>query len=277
MYRIIFIAFIFISYRNFGQEHSTLFQSETILKNNVFKVLEYNPTDSIRFFEDYPSGYYSKFDKLGRIIESNHYSPFEINGIWQANMFKNYYLYDSLNNQIGIVQINDQMEQPIRLLEVKSFDKLTDSIKIARLSESFQTNSNFVFENIQKIEQIPFWGDTLKISKTHELVKSIKDSTISMHIFYNENGLKDSTIFRSTITGLNGKFNAETVTKYTYYKNENIHTIVQINYQLNNTRKIYAIYEYVYLENELLDLVMSFYSHNNVTRISKFKYFFRQK
>lgn len=187
------ISIITLNY-SFGQEHQYLNTSEVIKRNNVYKMLEYNPEDSLKYFETYPSGYYSKYDKLGRITESNHYSSYEKDSVWYPNMFINYYLYDSLNNRIGFAQIHEEMESPFRFFEIKSFDNGKDSVMTARLLDSWQMNSEFVFstESIKKKEQ--FFGDTISISKRHKRLISVKDSLIFMDIYLNHKGKTDSTI-----------------------------------------------------------------------------------
>lgn len=274
MNRIIILISIFICNWSLSQEHRSLFQSKTIKQNKVYKILEYNPEDSIRFFEKYPDGYYSKYDKIGRMTESNHYSPYESTGGWHPNMFTNYYLYDSLDNQIAFVQIHHEMESPFRFLEISSFSE-SDTIKIARLKESYQLNSEFLFQEKIKTDKSQFWGDTLKISKRHFFLKGINDSTITMDIYFDKNGLKDSTVFRSTATGWIGKHQSEKITKYTYFKNGNVKTIIQNSYQIKNSRELYSITEYYFLENELLDRLRSYFTTNNTWSESKFKYFIR--
>lgn len=274
MKRIIIFILVFICNWSLGQEHRSLFQSKTIKHNKVYKIVEYNPEDSILFFEKYPDGYYSKYDKRGRMTESNGYSSYESAGVWHPNMFKNYYLYDSLDNQIAFVQIHDEMESPFRFLEVSSFSE-SDTIKIARLKESYQMNSEFIFEEKIKTNKSKPWGDTLKISKRHYFLKSITDSSITMDIYFDKKGMKDSTIFRAPAAGWIGKHISENITKYNYYQNGKVKSIIQNSYQIKNSLELYSVYEYYFLENELLDMLKSYYSTNNEWTVRKYKYFFR--
>ena len=275
MKRIIIFILVFICNWSLGQEHRSLFQSKTIKHNKVYKIVEYNPEDSILFFEKYPDGYYSKYDKRGRMTESNSYSSYESAGVWHPNMFTNYYLYDSLDNQIAFVQIHDEMESAFRFLEVSSFSD-SDTIKIARLKESDQLNSEFLFEEKIKTNKSQFWGDTLKITKRHFILKGLNDSTVTMDIYFDKNGLKDSTVFRTPATGWIGKHVSEKITKYDYYKNGKIKSIIENKYQIKNSRELYSITEYYFLENELLDRLRTYYLANNKDwTVSKFKYFFR--
>lgn len=274
MNRIITFILIFICSWTLSQEHRSLFQSKTIMLNKVYKILEYNPEDSIRFFEKYPDGYYSKYDKLGRMTESNHYSSYESAGVWHPNMFTNYYLYDSLDNQIAFVQIHHEMETPFRYLEVSSYSE-SDTIKIARLKESYQLNSAFLFEEKIKTDKSKFWEDTLKISKRHYFLKSITDSSITMDIYLDKKGKIDSTIFKAPASGWIGKHISEKITKYDYYQNGKVKSIIQNSFQITNTRELYSITEYYFLENNLLDMLKSYYSINNEWTVRKYKYFFR--
>lgn len=274
MGRKLIIILIFTVNWCFSQEHITLFQSKSISQNKVFKVLEYDPEDSIRYFEQYPEGIYSKYDKLGRITESNHYSSYESGGIRHSNMFKNYYMYDSLDNQIAFVQIHDEMENPFRFMQVRAFNE-TDTIQIARLNESHQLNSEFLFETKQKVAKTFFWGDTIKISKRHHTLKSPNDSTISMDIYYNNNGTKDSIITKSVGSELSRKFKTETVTTYGYFQNGNIKSVTINKYHYKKSRETYMIEEYYFLENGLLDKIRTYFEINKEWKVSKFKYFIR--
>lgn len=274
MDKIFTFIFTFICSWSLSQEHSSLFQSKTISQNKVFKVLEYDPEDSIRFFDKFPDGYYSKYDKMGRMTESNHYSSYEDAGVWHPNMFTNYYMYDSLDNQIAFVQIHHEMENPFRFLQVSSYNG-SDTVRIARLKESWQLNSAFLFEEKIKIEKSKFWEDTLKISKRHYFLKSIADSTITMDIYFDKKGKIDSTIFKAPATGWIGKHVSEKITKYDYYQNGKVKSIIQNSYQIKNTRNLYSITEYYFLENELLDRLRTYFATNNTWSESKFKYFFR--
>lgn len=274
MKRIIIIILVFICNWSLSQEHRSLFKSQTIEQNKVYKILEYNPEDSIHFFEKYPDGYYSKYDRLGRMTESNGYSSYQSDGVWHPNMFTNYYLYDSLDNQISFVQIHHEMETPFRYLEVSLFSE-PDTIKIVRLKESYQINSEFIFEERIKTDKSKFWADTLKISKRHFLLKSLTDSTITMDIYFDKKGFRDSTIFRAPATGWIGKHVSEKITKYTYYQNGTVKSIIENSYQIKNSRELYSITEYYFLENDLLDILKSYYSINNEWTVRKYKYFFR--
>ena len=276
MNRILIIILIFTSNCSLSQEHRSLFQPKIIKQNKVIKILEYFPEDSIRFFEKYPDGYFSKYDKLGRMIESNHYSSYENAGVWHPNMFTNYYLYDSLDNQIAFIQIHHEMENPFEYLEIKKYGEC-DTIKIASLKESQQLNSEFIFEEKIKTDKSQFWEDTLKKSKRHYFLKSITDSTITMDLYFDKKGKLDSTIFIAPATGWIGKHVSEKITKYDYYQNGKVKSIIQNSYQIKNSRKLYSINEYYFFENELLNLLKSYYSSNNKWTVRKYKYFFRNE
>ncbi len=274
MNRIIIFLLVFICNSSLSQEHRSLFQSSTLKANKVFKILEYNSNDSIHFFEKFPEGYYSKYDKLGRMTESNAYSPYLSDGVWHPNMFTNYYLYDSLDHQISFIQIHHEMEAPFRYLEISSYNH-SDTVNIARLKESNQQNSEFIFEEKLNTAKPQFWSDTLKISKRHYFVKSLNDSTITLDIYFDKKGKKDSTLFRAPVIGNVGQYISEKTTKYSYYQNGKIHSIVESSYQINKSRELYWITEYYFLENELLDKLRTNVAQTNEWTESKFIYFFR--
>ena len=117
------IVFFIINLIGYSQEHSSLFESKRIIENSVYKVVEYDPTDSMTYFSIYPNGYYSIYDEYGRMVESNHYAPYLLDSTWMPGEFKNYYLYDSEDNRIGFIQLHENMASPFRFINLKSIGK----------------------------------------------------------------------------------------------------------------------------------------------------------
>lgn len=259
-----------------AQEHSFLFQAKSIKENNVFKVLEYDPEDSVGFFEKYPEGYYSKYDRNGRMNESNYYS-YEYNDGWHVTyMIKNFYLYDSVDNQVAVVQIADELESPIQYMSVASFGT-SDTIQFAYLKRGNKLIPEVIFDIKLKERKSSYWRDTVKVSKRHYFLQSLKDSTITMDIYYNKDRLKDSVIFRSPGSGSMGIYRSEKIITYSYYPNGIIKTIKEESYQITKTRVLSAIKEYYFLENELLDRLRSYYPKESPQWTErKFKYFLRK-
>jgi hypothetical protein len=274
---ILYLTFSLLSLNySFGQEHQYLNQSGIIKRNNVYKMLEYNPEDSLKYFESYPIGTYSKYDKLGRMTMSNHYSPYYSDSVWHPNMCTNYYLYDSLSNKVGFAQIHEEMESPFRFFEINSFEVGEDSIKTARLSESWQMNSEFIFSTESKMKNEPFFGDTISLSKRHKQLYSLRDSSIFKDIYLNNKGKADSTIFHSTCSGQIGEYPCETIIYYKYYRNGEIKSGIEEHYTSKQKRELYSIEKYNFLENGLLDNMSTYYAVTNNTTLSKFKYFMRK-
>lgn len=276
MHKIIIALIIINSNWSFSQDHGSLFEAKTIKQNSVNKIVHYNPEDSIDFFEKYPEGFYSKYDKFGRLIESNGYSSFESAGVWYANMFTNYYLYDSLDNRTAFVQIDHGSEIPFRFLTLSSFSN-SDTIKTARLKDSYQVNSTIVFEEKPKEVNTQFWHDTIKISKKHLYLRAISDSTITIDIYLNERDLKDSTVLKSIGRGMEGEYKSEISTNYDYFENGNVKTIRVERFRIKKSRELISIAEYYYFENELLDKIRTYYTLNDTWNVNKFKYFKRNE
>jgi hypothetical protein len=80
---------------------------------------------------------------------------------------------------------------------------------------------------------------------------------------------------RTPATGWIGKHVSEKITKYDYYQNGKVKSIIESIYQIKNSRQLYSINEYYFLENELLDMLKTYFSSTNEWSVSKFKYFFR--
>ncbi|MGV6861355.1 MAG: hypothetical protein ACWA41_06260 [Putridiphycobacter sp.] len=275
--RTVYIIVFFISnIIGYSQEHSSLFEKKCILENKVYKVVEYDPTDSLMYFNKYPNGYYSIYDKYGRMVESNHYSPYEIDSLWIPGEFKNYYLYDSLDNKIGFIQIHENMDAPFRFIELKSFDKENNKVKIASLETSWKVNSNFHFKEIELKEEKQYITDTVVLNPFHKQVYFNRDTINYLDLFINKDKLIDSTIYHGTCSGWIGKHDCETKIIYEYYTNGVIKKKTELHFQLLQNRKLYSQHEYFYLKTGLLDKITSYYTVNERKGISKFKYYYRK-
>ena len=271
---------IFLQF-GFSQEHSYLFQTETIKKNRIRKVLEYHPDDSLHFFEQFPEGYYSKYDRSGRMIESCHYSPYEHNGIYFSNLFVNYYIYDSLGKQIGFISKydNENSEQPFRSITLTSSNKIGDSVTMVSLTREYKPSFDFTRELVKEKE--PYFGDTIAIGKRHKRFISNEDSLISKDLYFNKQGLKDSMIFCGNgYTYNDGKkipHTTRNVTHYSYFKDGTLKSAVKKNFQTTNgVTKLDSEEVYRFLENGLLDTLKntSYWNNEPTINFSKFRYTF---
>ena len=161
-------------------------------------------------------------------------------------------------------------------LEVSSFCD-SDTVKTARLKASYQVNSTILFEEKTQEVKTLFWRDTIKISKNHFYQQAISDSTITMDIYLNKQGLTDSMILKSTGRGMEGEYKSETSTVYEYFESGTVKTIRVERYRIKKSRELSSIEEYYYLENELLDKIRTYYTLNNTWNVNKFKYFKRNE
>jgi hypothetical protein len=273
----VFVTLILISIELtvFSQEHSILFEQNIILKNKIYKVLEYDPIDSLEYFNKYPNGFYSIYDKFGRVTRSNHYSPFETDNIWISGEFKNYYLYDSLDNKVGFIQIHEDFDSPFRFIDLKSFDYENNKVKRASLESSWEVTSNIVFvENeIKKEKQTHI--DTVVLNNFHKQIFYNGDSVNYLDLYLNNDQLIDSTVYHGTCYGSIGKHDCETKVIYDYYSNGVVKKKIEQHFQLLKEWKLYSEYEYFYYQNGLLDQITKYYSGNERKIISKFKYYYR--
>lgn len=262
-----------LNFTCFCQEHKSLFERDCILANNVYKVVEYDPIDSIGFFERCPNGYYSYFDIYGRIVEANHYSGFVSEGVWIPGEFVNYYLYDSLDNQIGFIQIHQDMLSPFRFIELKSFDLEENLVKTVSLESMWEVNSNFIFDE-KEIKQEKSDHDTVVFNPYHKRIYYNGDTTTYQELYLNKNGQIDSTVFYNICSGSIGKFECETRTVYEYFSNGGIKRISEQHYQILEDRKLLFQLEYFYLQNGLIDQIKSFHAINGRTDVRKFTYYY---
>lgn len=270
-----------ISQYSFGQEHSSLFQPEVMKKNRVLKVLEYHPEDSLAFFKKYPEGYYSKYNKEGRMIESNHYSSYEHEGIWYPNMFINYYVYDSLGEQIAFISKFEDGDQPFRYINVTLPRKTGDSVDIVSLKDQYKPGFRMLTESTNEKE--PFFRDTIDLGKRHKRLISVEDSTIYMDLYFNKQGLKDSMIFYGngyTHTGRKSTpYTSRNTMHYSYFKDGTLKSVVKRTYNTTNgITKLYSGEKYFFLENGLLDQMGNYFGDTeNKLVYSKFIYTFRKE
>lgn len=268
---------------SFSQEHSTLFQAETMKKNRVLKVLEYNPDDSIHFFQQFPEGYYSRYDKSGRMIESNHYASYEEHGVWHPEMFTNYYMHDSSGRQIGFISIYEDSDQPFRYIDITSPRKTSDSVDVVHLTDQYKPGFRFITEPANGKKA--FYGDTLVLGKRHKRLVSIEDSSIYMDFYYTKLGLMDSTVFHGKgyqhIGRENIPYTTRNVTHYLYFQKNVAERIIKENYRfINGVKESDYKEEYFVFENGLIDQIIRsrFYPNQKPNiHVSKFTYTFRKK
>ncbi len=275
--RIIFTTILLtLNFIGFCQEHSSLFERDIIKENKVYKILEYNPVDSLNYFKKYPNGIYSNYDIYGRIVESNHYSPFEIDNKWISGEFRNHYLYDSLDNKIGFIQIHDNMASPFKFIELKSIDKENNKVKTVSLESSWKLNSNFIFDEKNLKEEKQIRTDTIVLNDFHKQIYFEGDSINYLDLYINENKLVDSTIYHSSCFGWIGKHDCETKVMYEYFANGAIKRKTEQHFEILEDKKLYSQYDYVYSQNGLLDCMTSYYKGNERKEMSKFKYYYRE-
>lgn len=279
-----FLFFSILSLLSFGQEHSSLFQPEVMKKNRVLKVLEYHPEDSLEFFKKYPKGFYSKYDKEGRIIESNHYSYIhQKEGDWLTELFINYYIYDSSGKQIAFISKFEEGDQPFRYIDLTLPGKTHDSVDIVSLKDQYTPSFRFTSESTHKKES--FFGDTIELGKRHKRLISVEDSLKYLDLYFNKKGVVDSTIFHTTHhtyshghTFINS---GKQITSYSYFKNGAIEKITERGYaHENGIPEIESGVSYFFLENGLLErMTHEIYSSDQKPDIymTKFIYTFRKE
>lgn len=268
---LVFLTVVGISH---CQEHKYLFDKEIIERNKVSKVLEYSLNDSVGFFNDYPNGFYSKFDKYGRLIESNHYS-----GPADSNLpsleFRNYYLYDSLNNQVGFIQLHDGWENPFRFIELKSFNPDDSLVQKASLSSGFVVNSSIEFVEESLNDKDYSENDTLDISKYHKRIYFKEDSSFYMDFHYNEANQIDSTVVM-TMSYRNGelKYPTSIITIIEYFDNGYVKTKTKRHFNLEEEKKLTSESKFIYFESGLLDKIITSNPSTDKRNVSKFIYYY---
>ncbi len=269
------IFFCLIFFFGYGQEHQFVNSKEVLMKNKVTKIFQYDASDSLKFIQKYPNGYYSIVDDLGRVVEANNYTYFITKeGETITREYKNYSFYDSLNNQIGFIQMFINLEDPFRIITLKSFDYNSNKIKTVNLEENNEYESKFVFREEEIQRKKTFFGDTISINKFSKRTYSVSDSSIYLDLFYNKKDQIDSSIFHNSCIGKNGSNDCYIKTKYLYGK-DNVISIKTIeNYSETAKSNPLLKRKIIYHTNGLVKSVLTEFIDSGTKEFTKYIYYY---
>ena len=261
-----------------AQEHQFLNKPETIAKNDVYKMIQYDALDSLSFMEEFSNGYYSIYDEVGLKIKSNEYrSHINKGGTTIHEEYINYYIYNSLNEQIGLIQMFPNSGEPFNIISLKSISLEENSVQTATLESSIEGDS-IVFKEYDYSPIRKAFGDTVEISELHSRAYHILDSAMHLDIFYSENGSIDSTEHHTKCNGQLRSMKCTTKTVFSYFSNGTILS-KHLEYR-SSTSKVnpYLLKEIRYKENGLIDSVKTSYLNPFIdeTTLFHFHYEFRE-
>lgn len=278
--KIIFVLLNFITINLNAQEIQFTVNKKAIIQNDVYKVYQYNSTDSLKFIEDFPNGYYACFNEDGNIIESNGYHTYYDHNLKTiSDEYKNYYFYDSLGNQNGFIQMyTDRRLNPFNKISLNNVDLNNKKINHVTLKNHYSFDTKFIFtqENIE-LEEKKF-SDTLSIDSSHSIIYSLVDSSIYQNIYLNKKGMIDSTITYFNNFSKNGEqFPSYAKMRYLYDLDDNIISKKVIYYSQNSNMKAHLIREINYHENGLTNWTKINFIEEDESETMEFEYHIRKK
>jgi len=261
-----------------AQEHQFLNKRETIVENGVYKMIQYDALDSLTFMDEFSNGYYSIYNEEGEKVKSNSYrSHIDKNGAAIHEEYINYYIYDSLGEQIGMIQMFPELDEPFNIISLKSISEDRKTVRIASLESDFD-GDEFIFKEYPYSRPIKGIGDTINIDGSHYRAYGVLDSALYLDLFYAENGSIDSTIFHSKCNGTIRGMKCSTKTIFSYSSNGAILGKF-ITYRTSTSEvNPYLTKEVRYMENGLIDSIETNYLNSSIdeTTLFRFEYKFRE-
>ena len=245
---------IFLQCFSFGQtKEIAVVNQEVIKKNKIYKCLEYDFQDSLSFFKNYKSAYYTIFDTQGRKIEENAYSSVYIHSdsLETINEFQVIYSYDKFGHQYMWHWYQENSSPKITRTRIEKYDSTGKNIGYCEYRpnsnetcDSYETNSN-VTDTITT----EFKSSKQRIIRTFS-AQSQKDTIYLNYYFYKKEQL-DSNIL---IHFEKGKLLEKLITKYYYLGGVLSKTELVRFYdgQISETNST------SYVKNGLLDKIESF-------------------
>jgi hypothetical protein len=263
---IIFIVFPILS---FSQYFGPSDVKDSLIKNNlVFKYIEYDAEDSVKFFENHPNGYYGIYNRQGQIIEKNAFSGGDI-----VEEFFVHYIYDDQGRNIMWLWYQPNSINKITRIRIEEFDSLGNNYGYKdfngneKYSDAYKTRNYWKADHPNPIETID--SITSKSKKTYYYFSS-QDKTDTLEIktmYYTKNRLDSICSF---FKRKNYPFKATRI--FTYFKSNKIE--VYEYYSFNSEGQINQCYKTIYSENELPieKWYTYYYEGKENTTHSKFRY-----
>lgn len=229
------LLIVFFKNLSFTQErYFSYIIDSTIQSNKLYKCIIYDKNDSIIFFKKYPNGFYHKYNRNGKCVESNGYLDNTI--IKKDYEIINYSIYDNNNTFVSRVTIDSMLNPPVHLTV-----EILDSTKSILNNYNIYPN-NFISQWTSNLNQIR--TDTLIQNEKIFSIRYINDSDTSYFYKYSTGNKIDSTIFIGSIYREGKKNNTHDITKtFWKYLNSSISQIDDLHYNdsllIDKTSTIY--------------------------------------
>lgn len=184
-----------LQFSTFAQEHQFLNKKEVLVANNVYRMDEYDALDSVGFKQQFPNGYFSLYNEDGLVIKANNYYSYDFAGEEpKHDEYINYYFYNEKDQRIGFIQMFTDGDEPFRIISLKELSEDRKTAQRVKLEPS-PFGSRIEFEELTSAPSLPIlFKDTVQLTETHYRSIGSEDSTLTLDIYYSQNGLIDSTI-----------------------------------------------------------------------------------
>lgn len=242
-----FIKYIFIFYflSNTLCGQISELSKETIIKNKIYKCIEYDYKDSINFYKKHKNGRYTLFDTKGRKFEENFYSSYKVDELERIDEIKVIYLYDKIGRQHMWYWFEENSIPKISRTVIVNYDSTGRKIGSCEYSPNdnvrcydFDINSE-IKDSLLKISN----QEKTKIYYT--FLNNQKTDTIKKYIEYYKGEQMDSTV---AICYEKDRIPERLITKY-FYESKVLTKTEFIRYSDNKITETNSIY---YLRNGLL-------------------------
>lgn len=281
MKALLYLLLFFTVFSATGQEHRGLLSQETLIKNRVHTIFQYDASDSLQFMTNFPNGYYSIYNEDGNVILSNNYTRTfgeKAEDIWEE--YKNYYFYNGNGDRIGFIQMYVDAETPFRMISLQSMNAVGDSIQTVTM-ETGQDVDNwgdtyFAFRKTPLMEPRFYFGDTILVSPFHRRSYVVADTTMFEDIFFNSSNTIDSTIFHSKSYGKRTTEPHFLTTTFQYTADNQLRSKTRSSRAITLDASPSSITTVNYTQNGLITSIETYYSETNSTEIMKYLYTFRE-
>lgn len=242
---------------------------DSLIKNNlVFKYIEYDAEDSVKFFENHPNGYYGIYNRQGQIIEKNAFSG----GVIVQEFFV-HFIYDDKGRNIMWLWYEPNSINKITRVRIEEFDSVgnnygyRDFTGTEKYSNAYKISNYWKTDHPNPIEIID--SVVSKSKKTYYYFSSQKkpDTLEIKTMYYTKDCLDSITTF---FKRKNYPFKA--IQKFTYFKSNKIKVFEYLAF--NAEGQIDRLYKTIYSENGLPieKWYTSYYEGKEYTTHTKFKY-----
>jgi len=242
-----FIKYIFIFYflSNTVCGQISELSKETIIKNKIYKCIEYDYKDSINFYKKHKNGLYTLFDTKGRKIEENFYSSYKLNELEIIDEIKVIYLYDKLGRQLMWHWYDENSSPKITRTRIENYDSTGRNISYCEYSPNYNIRCDNYTINSEIKDSSILISKQEKTKTYYSFLNKQRADTISKYIEYYKGEHIDSTVF---ICNEKNKAPERLVTKY-FYESQVLIKSESVRHYDNQITETNTTY---YLKNGLL-------------------------